>query len=231
LLTSREFELQNLQHNLFRVFVFYSNNDPMRKKVLTNKPQPKQLEGDAADHPPDLKAKDYYLSMEGVLKFLYNYSIIDRFVRRKSLALILNSFKDYVDFSQFMRLLRLIAEEMYFDYPSINQTAKLKRMLEKLNLETPLNVDETKQGDLRRAQHNELEESEVQRASEQAVRRLQHGQPRRPRPALHQELQRRHQTDRQVRPRREEYPSLIQASPEPSRPSSSTRTSPSTSSA
>lgn len=83
---------------------------------------------------------DYYLSMEGVLKFLYNYSIIDRFVRRKALALILDSFKDYVDFSQFLRLIRLIAEEMYFDYPAINSTAKLKRMLEKLNLESNIDV-------------------------------------------------------------------------------------------
>ena len=133
----------------------------MRKKVLTNKTQPKLPEQLGAEPSPATKPKDYYLSMEGVLKFLYNYSIIDRFVRRKALALILNSFKDYVDFSQFMRLLRLIAEEMYFDYPAINQTAKLKRMLEKLNLETPLNVGMHNEGILCSSQHHEFEEPEI----------------------------------------------------------------------
>ena len=113
----------------------------MKKKVLRKKPASAvQLDVQAILEEAKPKRIEYYLSMEGVLKFLYNYSIIDRFVRRKALALILNSFKDYVDFNQFMRLLRLISEEMYFDYPAINQTAKLKRMLDKLNLESPLNV-------------------------------------------------------------------------------------------
>lgn len=75
-----------------------------------------------------------------MLKFMYNYSVIDRFVRRKSLALILDGFQNQVDFSQFLRLLRLIAEEMYFDYPAINSTAKLKRLLQKLNVDSALNV-------------------------------------------------------------------------------------------
>jgi hypothetical protein len=96
--------------------------------------------GDVSPEEPKNTAENYYLSMEGVLKFLYNYSIIDRFVRRKALALILNSFKDYLDFAQFLRLIRLIAEEMYFDYPAINSTAKMKRMLEKLNLESNIDV-------------------------------------------------------------------------------------------
>ena len=113
----------------------------MKKKVLRKKPASAvQLDVQAILEEAKPKRIEYYLSMEGVLKFLYNYSIIDRFVRRKALSLILNSFKDYVDFNQFMRLLRLISEEMYFDYPAINQTAKLKRMLDKLNLESPLNV-------------------------------------------------------------------------------------------
>lgn len=133
--------METLQYNLRKVFIFYCNNDPNKKKVLKKK-KLRPL-GELPPSPRQEGADDYYLSMEGVLKFLYNYSIIDRFVRRKALALILNTFKDYLDFAQFMRLIRLIAEEMYFDYPAINSTAKLKRMLEKLNLESNVDVRST----------------------------------------------------------------------------------------
>ena len=142
-----------LQTNLRKIFIFYCNNDPAKKKIL-KKPKTAATSarngieelggsenGELSPRSQNKKPRDqYYLSMEGVLKFLYNFSIIDRFVRRKALAIILDGFKDYVDFSDFMKLLRLISEEMYFDYPAINSTAKLKRLLEKLNLESPLEV-------------------------------------------------------------------------------------------
>lgn len=83
---------------------------------------------------------NYYLSLEGVLKFLYNFSIVDKYIKRKTLALILNGFKDYVDFKGFLKIMRLIAEEMYFDYPAINQTSRLLKLLQKLDLQNILNV-------------------------------------------------------------------------------------------
>lgn len=113
--------------------MFYCNNDPVKKKPLVQKEVRSRSVKSATK-------VEYYLSLEGVLKFMYNFSVIDRFVRRKSLALILDGFQNQVDFSQFLRLLRLVADEMYFDYPAINSTAKLKRLLQKLNVNSALNV-------------------------------------------------------------------------------------------
>lgn len=138
----REHDLEVLQNNLHRIFIFYCNNDPVKKKGKSAqiKSKGKLPTEDSIATLKSTKQEDYILSMEGLLKFLYNYSVIDRFVRRKALALILNGFPDFMNFSQFLRVLRLIAEEMYFEYPAINSTGKLKRMLEKLNLDTILNV-------------------------------------------------------------------------------------------
>ena len=140
----REHELEVLQNNLHRIFVFYCNNDPTKKKSAKQIPKvgssAKLGNEGSVKTLKSARNEEYTLSMEGLLKFLYNYSVIDRFVRRKSLALILNGFPDKLDYSQFLRVLRLIAEEMYFDYPAINSTGKLKRLLEKLNLNTVLNV-------------------------------------------------------------------------------------------
>lgn len=138
----RAHDLEALQTNLHRVFVFYCNNDPVKKKgkAVATKSAVKLGVQEITQAPKSARKESQMLSMEGLLKFLYNYSVIDRFVRRKSLALILNGFPDFMDYSQFLRVLRLIAEEMYFDYPAINSTGKFKRMLEKLNLDNVLNV-------------------------------------------------------------------------------------------
>ena len=87
--------LETLQFNLRKVFSFYATNDHKLRPQSTS-PRKKEVKA----HPQF--SDDEYLSMEGVLKFLYNYSIIDRFVRRKALALIMNNFKDYFNFSQFL---------------------------------------------------------------------------------------------------------------------------------
>lgn len=114
---------------MHKLFLFYCNNDPVKTRNQSGRAQS--------------SSGSENLSLEGVLKFMYNYDIIDRFVKRKSLATILDSFGSRVGFSQFMKLLRLIAEEMYFENSTINSTSKLKLLLSKLALGSPLSVRQT----------------------------------------------------------------------------------------
>lgn len=77
-------DLSILQRNLKKVFNYYLKIDP---------------------NPPKHLNVDYsrrMLSVEGLLKFCYNYNIIDRFLKRKSLAQILSNFGDYLRFDHFL---------------------------------------------------------------------------------------------------------------------------------
>lgn len=112
-----------LQKNLETVFEYYCRIDPSPPK-LKNLPE------------------EEILSLNGVLKFCYNYSIIDRFVQRKVLSRILNQYseKGYLNFNEFLSFLRELSYVAYRNSKTITQTSKLKRFLSKLNLKNQLDV-------------------------------------------------------------------------------------------
>jgi len=104
------------ENNLKIIFDYYQKNDPQptnRKKTI---------------------------SILAVLRFCYNYTIIDRYVDRKELAILMNDFGDVFSFAKFINFLKRLSSEMYKYSNTINQTDKFKRLLSKLNIDDPLQV-------------------------------------------------------------------------------------------
>ena len=107
-----------MKKNLQKVFDYYSKYDP----------------------DPPKKSVGKVLSIIALLKFCYNYSIVDRYVKRKVLARVINSYGPFLNFTTFIDFLREISYEVYKHSNTITQTSKFKRFLSKLNLNNELDV-------------------------------------------------------------------------------------------
>ena len=122
---SSTFRIDSLQDNLRNIFKYYNKHDPM----LTSDPKKHQA-----------RDRSGTISQEAFIHFCLSFQIIEKFTTKNKVELILENFPSYLNYSDFLKLLRCIAYDLYSHETNLSKTQKLQKLFMALKLESPQNV-------------------------------------------------------------------------------------------